>query len=214
MLDETISCEEYICTVKTNLGKHIGRLCRAKPLIEEKSLNWIYFAYTHSYLNYANTAWTSTYNFHFHQKNTVRIVFNEDKVTYYRPLLRLLNSLNILQINLYQHLVLTYKLNRHKQPLTFNEVIKKPFRKYPTKFSESCFSLIPISLKSTKYSIPFHSLKIWNKFLTKEEEQLQSFSMFKNVVHTKLVEGECKLENFWIKLRHTLALNAANNFGA
>ena len=39
MLDETISCEEYICTVKTNLGKHIGRLCRAKPLIEEKSLN-------------------------------------------------------------------------------------------------------------------------------------------------------------------------------
>ena len=121
-------------------------------------------------------------------------MFNEDKLTYYHPLLRSLNSLNIFQINLYQHLVFKYKSSKYKDPLTFNEIIKKPFRKYRTKFSENCFSLIAISLMSTKYSISFRSPKIWNKFLTMEEEKLQSFSIFKNVVHTKLVKGEHELE--------------------
>ena len=55
------------------------------------------------------------------------------------------------------------KLNKNKVPLTFNEVIKKPFHKYPTKFSENSFSLKVISRKSTKYSISFCGPKIWNK---------------------------------------------------
>ena len=129
-------------------------------------------------------------------------MFNEDKLTYYRPLLRSLNSLNIFQINLYQHLVFTYKTSKYKDPLTFNEIIKKPSRKYHKNFSENCFILIAISLKSTKYSISFRSPQIWNKFLTMEEEKLQSLSIFKNVVHTELVKGEHELEYLWIKQRH------------
>ena len=72
-----------------------------------------------------------------------------------------------------------YKLNKNKVPLTFNELIKKPFHKYPTKFLENCFSLKAISLKFTKYCISFRGPNIWNKFLTKEEKELQSFSIFK-----------------------------------
>ena len=90
-----------------------------------------------------------------------------------------------------------YKLNKNKAPLTSNELIKKPFHKYPTKFSKNCFSLKAISLKPTKHCISFH------KFLTKEEKELQLFSIFKNVVHSKLFEGEHELEYFLIKLRHT-----------
>ena len=86
------SWDEHICTVETKLGKNIGLLYRAKPLIEEKSLKSIYFAYIHTYLNYANIAWGSTYKtkletIHFYQKHAVRIVFNEDKLTQFRPLL-------------------------------------------------------------------------------------------------------------------------------
>ena len=89
-----------------------------------------------------------------------------------------------------------YKLKKNKAPLTFNELIKKPFHKYPTKFSENCFSVKAISLKSTKYCISFRGPKIWNKFLKKEEKELQSFSIFKKVVHSKLLEGEHELEYF------------------
>ena len=89
-----------------------------------------------------------------------------------------------------------YKLNKNKAPLTFNELIKKPFHKYPTQFSENCFSLKAISLKSTKYCISFRGPKIWNNFLTKEEKELQSFSIFKKVVHSKLLKGEHELDYF------------------
>ena len=64
---------------------------------------------------------------------------------------------------------------------TLNELIKNPFHKYPTKFSVNCFSLKAISLRFTKYSISFRGPKIWNKFLTEEEKELQSFSILKNL---------------------------------
>ena len=184
MLDENISWEEHIRKVETKLAKSIGLLYQGKPLLEEKSLKSICFAYIHSYLNYCNIAWASTYRtklktINFHQKDAVRIVFNEGKITQSRPLLRLLNALNVYQINFYQHLAFMYQLNKNETPLTFNELIKKPFHKYPTKFLENCFSLKAISLKFTKYCISFRGPNIWNKFLTKEEKELQSFSIFK-----------------------------------
>ena len=154
-----------------------------KHLLEEKSLKSIYFAYIHSYLNCGNIASASTYRtklktIHFHQKHAVRIVFNEDKLTQSRFLLRSFNTLNVYQISLYQHLAFMYKLNKNKAPLTFSELIKKPFHKYPTKFSENCFTVKAVSLKSTKYCISFRGPKIWNEFLTKEAKELQLFSIF------------------------------------
>ena len=180
-------------------------------MLEEKSLQSIYFAYIHSYLNYANIAWANTYRtslkiFYFHQKHAVRIVFNEDKLTQSHPFLRSLNALNVYQINLYQHLVFMYKLNKNKASLIFNKSIKKPFHKYHTKFLENCFSLQAFSLKSTKYCISFCGPKIWNKFLTIEEKELQSFSIFKNVFHTKLLEGEHELEYFELNYCHIILI--------
>ena len=152
MLDKNISWEEHIRTVETKLAKNIGLLYRTKPLLEEKSPRSIYFAYIHSYLNYANIAWASTYRtklkaIHFHQKHAVCIVSNEDKLTHFRPLLRSLNALTAYQINLYQDLAFMYKHDKKKALLTLSELIEKPFHKHLTKFSENCFSLKAISLR-------------------------------------------------------------------
>ena len=54
MLDENTSCAEHIRKFETKLTKKIELLYRAKPLLKEKYLKSIYFAYIHSYLNYAN----------------------------------------------------------------------------------------------------------------------------------------------------------------
>ena len=107
-----------------------------------------------------------------------------------------------------------YKLDKNKVPLTFNEVIKKPLNKYPTKFSENCFSLKVISLESTKCSISFRGPKNWNKFLTKEKKKSQLFSIFKKVVHSKLLEGEHELEyvNKSTSPDTNLALNSVKYF--
>ena len=61
MLDEHISWNDYIKTVESKLTKNIGLLNRASYFLNEDSLRTIYFSYIHSYLNYANIAWASTY---------------------------------------------------------------------------------------------------------------------------------------------------------
>ena len=68
---------------------------------EEKSLKSIYFAYIHLYLNDAKITWvlrtykTKLETIHFYQKRAVPFVFNEGKVTHFRPLLQLLNTFKV-----------------------------------------------------------------------------------------------------------------------
>ena len=100
MLDENVNWQEHIRTVENKIAKNIGLLYRAKYLLNKASLKCIYFAYIHSYLNYANIAWASTYRtklkaIYLLQKRAVRIVFNENNMTHSRPLSRSLNALNI-----------------------------------------------------------------------------------------------------------------------
>ena len=77
-----------------------------------------------------------------------------------------------------------YKLNTNQVPSIFNDLIKKPEHKYPTKFSKICFSLKASSLKTTKYAISYRGPKIWNDFLTKSEKELPSLSVFKKKLST------------------------------
>ena len=88
------------------------------------------------------------------------IVFNQEKLTLSRPLLRSLNALNVYQINLYQHLNFMHKVSNNVAPLIFNDMFKKPSHKYPTNFSHNNFSLKKCSLNSTKYSISFRGPKL------------------------------------------------------
>ena len=94
------------------------------------------------------------------KKNALRVVFNEDKLTQFRSLLRSLNVLNIYQINICRHLAFMYTLSKNKAQLALNELIKRPFYKYFRKFSETCYSLKAISLKSKKYCISLRGPKI------------------------------------------------------
>ena len=83
-----------------------------------------------------------------------------------------------------------YKLNTDQVSSIFNDLIKKPEHKYATKFSKICFSLKAFSLKTTKYDNSYRGPKIWNDFLTKSEKELQSLSVFKKTIHSKLLENE------------------------
>ena len=90
MLDENISWKDHIKTTEKKFAKNIGLLYRAKtskPYLEETSLKTIYFSYTHSYLNYVNIAWASTRiaklkPILYKQKQAVRIVFNEGRLSH------------------------------------------------------------------------------------------------------------------------------------
>ena len=56
---------------------------------------------------------------HLLQKRAVRFVFNENRLSHSRPLLRNINLLNVYQINLYQNLNFIYKFNNQETPRIF-----------------------------------------------------------------------------------------------
>ena len=184
MLDENVNWQEHIRTVENKIAKNIGLLYRAKYLLNESSLKCIYFAYIHSYLNYANIAWANTYRtklkaIHLLQKGAVRIVFNENNMAHPRPLLRSLNALNICQINLFQHLRFMYNFNKNETPIIFNNLIKKPIHKY-----------------GSKYCISFRGPKVWRDFLTNEEKGINFYLLFSKTIKSKLIETEKVLRYF------------------
>ena len=201
LLDENITWKNHICSVEKKLAKNIGLLYRAKYFLDESSLKTVYFSYIHSYLNYANIAWASTYQtklktVHYHQKHAGRIVFNQEKLTHSRPLLRSLNALNVYQINLYQHLNFMHKVSNNVAPLIFNDMFKKPSHKYPTNFSHNNFSLKKCSFNSTKYSISFRGPKLWNEFLNTDEKLISSYNLFSRKIKSKLLDTENELRYF------------------
>ena len=61
MIDENITWEDHIHTIEKKLAKNLGLLYQAKHILDNESLQTIYFSYIHSYLIYANIPWGSTY---------------------------------------------------------------------------------------------------------------------------------------------------------
>ena len=68
-----------------------------------------------SFISYENIAWANTNKTKLEklfgkQKQVGRIIFNQDRFTHARPLLKTLNGLNVYQINMLQLLFFMHKM--------------------------------------------------------------------------------------------------------
>ena len=61
LLDENSTWKPHIKCIENKTAKSIGLLFKAKPFLKKKSLLSLYYSCTHSYINYVNMAWGSTY---------------------------------------------------------------------------------------------------------------------------------------------------------
>ena len=107
------------------------------------------------------------------QKQAAHIVFGEYRLCHSRPLLGRLNVLNVYQINLFQHLNFMHRLRIDDLPKSFNNTFKKPDQKYPTKFSICNYSMKKHSVSSSKFAISCRGPKLWNEFLSNEENKIE-----------------------------------------
>ena len=85
LLDDNLSWKEHIKYIENKIAKNIGLMYRAKPFLDKESLLALYYSYSHSFLNYANLAWGSTYltnlkKLRSQQKHAIRIVHNKTKL--------------------------------------------------------------------------------------------------------------------------------------
>ena len=63
-----------------------------------------------------------------------------------------------------------YRLENSNIPAIFNDIVKKPEHKYPTKFSSLNYTLRKYSFTSSRFAISFRGPKLWNETLNKGEK--------------------------------------------
>ena len=85
MMDEHISWIDHARTVENKIVNNIGLLYFVSQFLNKDSLKTVYSSYIHSYLNYANIAWASTYatrlkRVYLKQKHAARIVVSKGKL--------------------------------------------------------------------------------------------------------------------------------------
>ena len=201
IIDENITWNNHINILENKISKNIGAMHRAKFLLDKQSLKHIYFAFVHSYITYANIAWASTcktklvklYN---KQKHASRIMYNKDKYTHAKPLMKSLNALNIFQINIYQILVLMFKSQHNLSPIVFQNMFEKVNHKYPTKFADKNFVIPRKTLKSSTFSISSRGPILWNSILTNEIKSVVNLSSFQNKIKQLIFNMDSEMSYF------------------
>ena len=177
--------KDYIKKTEKKLAKTIGLLYRTKSYFDETSFKAIYFSYILSYLNYANIPWASTRTIKlktllYNQKQAVCIVFNEGRLCHSKPLFKILDALNVYKINLYQHLKFMYWLRNSDILAIFNDIVKKPENKYPTRFPSLNYTFRKYSFTNSRFSIFSLGPKLWNEILNKEKKDENPIHFLKN----------------------------------
>ena len=141
------------------------------------------------------------------QKHAVRIIYNKDKFTHSKPLMRDMNALNVYQINIFQVLKFMYKSKHNLNPRVFDNTFTEIHHGYPTRFSRSNFKQPKIITKTTSFAISSRGPKIWNNYLH-EFEKKWSLPLFLHKLKIKLLESEDELTFFWqSKLQLILTLS-------
>ena len=129
---------------------------RAKPFLDKKSLLSSYYSYIHSYVNYANLTWGSTYRtnlkkFYSQQKHALRITHNKDKVYHTKALFKNCNILNVYKLNLFNVAVFMHKVKIGTIPSDFDNKFKNSYHSYRTRFSNINYTKPKLRLKKVDF---------------------------------------------------------------
>ena len=164
---------------------------KTSKLINSKCLRSIYFSFIHSYIDYANITWANTNKTKLEglfgkQKQAAHIIFNQDRFTHARPLLKTLNAINVYQINLLQVLVFMHKIKTNSSPQIFLHQFQIVNHKHATWYSRNNFKEPKRETIYAKYCIHSHGPVIWNSFLNETAKNILSQHFFKLIIKGKI----------------------------
>ena len=201
ILDEHLTRKKHIQLIENKVSKNVGVLYKASKLINSKCLRSIYLSFIHSYINYVNIALASTNKTNLKklfgkQKQAACIIFNQERFTHARPLLKTLNALNVYQINLLEVLPFMHKIKTNLSPRIFLHQFQTINHKYATRYSRNNFKEPKSETNYAKYCIHARGPVIWNRFLNEIEKNILSQHFFKRKIKEKIIEFEEELSFF------------------
>ena len=120
LLAENLSWKEHLKCAENKIAKSIELMYKAKPFLDKDSLLSLYFSYIHSYINYTNLAWVSTYKTNSKKKHALRIVYNKDRYYHTKELSRSCNTLNVYKLNLLNTSIFMHKNCNGPRSFSYN----------------------------------------------------------------------------------------------
>ena len=124
LLDDNLSWKEHIKYLENKIAENLGLMYRAKPFLDKESLLALYYSYIHSYLNYVNLAWGSTYltnlkKLRSQQKHAIRIIYNKTKFEHTKELFKSANVLDLYKLNILSIAVFMHRIHTKTSPPVF-----------------------------------------------------------------------------------------------
>ena len=158
LLDDNLSWKEHIKYLENKMAKNIGLIYRAKPFLDKESLLVLYYSYIHSYLNYVNLAWGSTYltnlkKLRSQQKHAIRIVHNKTIFEHTKELFKSASVLNLHKLNMLIIAVFMHRVYTKTSPPVFTGSFQGISHPYSIRSSTLNFLKPKLKLTKTKYKI-------------------------------------------------------------
>ena len=150
--------KDHIKYTENKISKNIGILYKARNSLSKESLLSVYYAYIHTYINYANLAWASTIRanlkkIHTQQKHTIRIIFRKYKFSHTKGLFVQNKVFNTCQLNILNKFIFMHKVRTETAPAVFPPKFKNPAHPHPTNFSKLNYIKQKSQLCRSKYRI-------------------------------------------------------------
>ena len=158
-----------------------------------KSLCYSFF---HSYLNYGNIAWCSTFmakikKLYSKQKQAIKAlsVTSEDysglKI---EDLMEKTSILSIYKLNIYHIINLMFRVKNNTIPEASVNTFETVHHHYLTRHSENNFVEPKIYFKATKFAISSRGPRLWNSLTDKHKKTITSTPLFKRRLKNHLIK--------------------------
>ena len=153
----------------------------------------LYYSYIHSYLNYANLAWGSTYltnlkKLRSQQKHAIRIVHHKTKFEHTKELFKSASVLNLYKLNILSIAVFMHRVHTKTSPPVFTGSFQR--------ISHLYFSKPKLKLTKTKFIISIRGPAIWKDFVEDCLKSIEKTPFFKVKMKFKLLNFDNEISYF------------------
>ena len=107
-----------------------------------------------------------------------------------------LEILNLYKLSLLSTAVFMYKIKSGTAPSSFLEKFEQPAHSYPTGFSSGNYRKPQNKLRKCRFRISIRGPAIWNSLVERTEKEIQSNSLFKTKIKSKLLNFENEVTFF------------------
>ena len=170
---------------------------QAKPYLNKYSVLALYFSYIHSYINYGYLVWGSTRRTYLRkissqQKHLLRLIHNKNRFYHSKELFESCQIINAYKLNLLNTSIFMRKIKTRSPASSFLLNFEQTSHSYPARFSSENYGKPRIKLCKCRFRCFIRAPVIWNN-LVKNTEKIQSRSLFKTKMKSKLLNLENKV---------------------